>query len=90
MPKKATTSAPSAVRAAPAALKAPTDFWGQTIVAGDTVAAPVMLQGFVTYARRKVVSVDDEGALVCTNMDGKAVNRVKKPRKTFKQPRGTE
>lgn len=82
MRKKATTSAPSVEKAEPAAR----DFWGDTIEPGDTIAAPVMLQGFITYARRKVVSVDEDGALVCTNMDGKPVNRVKKPKKTFKQP----
>lgn len=93
MPKKATTSVRSAAKAAPAersvATAEPKDFWGSTIAPGDTIAAPVMMQGFVTYARRKVVSVDDEGALVCTNMDGKPVNRVKNPKKAFKQPGGT-
>jgi hypothetical protein len=66
------------------------DFWGNTIAPGDTIAAPVMMQGFVTYARRKVLHIDDEGALVCTNMDGKPVNRVKNPKKAFRQPGGTQ
>jgi hypothetical protein len=61
------------------------DFFGYPIEAGDIIAAPVMMQGFITYARRKVVRIDDEGALVCTNMDGKPVNRVKNPKKAFKR-----
>ena len=61
------------------------DFFGYPIVPGDTIAAPVMMQGFITYARRKVVEIDAEGALVCTNMDGKPVNRVKNPKKAFKR-----
>jgi hypothetical protein len=65
------------------------DFWGSHIAPGDTIAAPVMMQGFVTYARRKVLHVDDEGALVCTNMLGTPVNRVKNPKKAFRQPRET-
>ncbi len=64
----------------------PKDFWGNTIAPGDIIAAPFMIQGFITYVRRKVVSVDDDGALVCTNMKGQPVNRVKKPKKTFRQP----
>jgi hypothetical protein len=61
------------------------DYFGFPISPGDTVAAPVFMQGFVTYVRRKVIEVDAEGALVCTNMDGKPVNRVKNPKKTFKR-----
>lgn len=67
----------------------PKDFWGDTIAPGDIIAAPVMMQGFITYARRKVRYIDDEGALVCTNMKDQPVNRVRNPKKTFKQPGGT-
>lgn len=61
------------------------DFFGYQIQPGDIIAAPVMLQGFITYARRRVVEIDAEGALVCTNLQGKPVNRVKNPKKAFKR-----
>lgn len=60
------------------------DFFGNEIKPGDVVAAPVHMRGFVMYVRRKVVTIDGDGALVCTNADGTPVNRVKNPKKTFK------
>ena len=82
--KKATTSAPSRGKVASAGLE-PRDYFGFPIYAGDIVAAPVFIGGHTMYVRRRVVDVDPEGALVCTNMDGEPVNRILKPRKTFKR-----
>lgn len=37
----------------------------------------------MTLARRVVTGIDGDGALLCTNVEGKQVNRVLKPRRAF-------
>lgn len=66
----------------------PVDYFGFPISVGDVVAAPVFIGGHTMYARRRVVGIDAGGALECTNIDGEPVNRILKPRKTFKRWEG--
>lgn len=83
MSKKATTSAPSAAKAASVV---PKDFWGNEIMIGDIIAAPIFMRGFTTYVCRRVRAIDPCGALHVSNMnDVPSKARVINTKRTFKE-----